>query len=116
MSEVPTLARSAGAGAAAALAWAAFDPVGRRIFGTEFSDVRLVGLPLHLANGALFGVAYRELARRRAVPALAAALVEHVALWPFLGVFDRRAVRDPRAFASSSAGHAVFGLVLGALV
>ena len=116
VSEELTLARSAGAGAAAALAWAAFDPLGRRLFDTEYSDVRLVGLPLHLVNGALFGVAYRELLRRQAFPAVAAALLEHAALWPFLGVFDRRSVRDRRAFVSSGAGHAVFGLVLGALV
>jgi hypothetical protein len=110
-----SLPRAAAAGAAAALAWAAFDPLSRRLFATKYSDVRLVGLPLHIANGALFGVAYRELRRRRPVPAAAAALAEHVAVWPLLGLFDRRAVSDPRAFASSAAGHAVFGVVLGRL-
>ena len=106
---------AAAAGASAALAWAAFEPVSRRLLGTEYSDVRLVGLPLHVANGAAFGVVYAELCRRRPISAVVAALTEHVVLWPLLALFDRRAARDPRAFASSGLGHVVFGVTLGAL-
>jgi len=96
--------------------WAACEPAIRRVLRTSYSDTRLVGLPLHLANGALFALAYRELQRRRNAPAVAAALAEHVALWPLVGLFDRAAARDPRAFAGSAAGHAVFGAVLGRLL
>ena len=108
-------ARTAAAGAVASLVWAAVEPPVRRAFGTEYSDVRFVGLTLHVANGAVFALAYRELRRRRRVPALAAALVEHVALWPVVALVDRDG-RDPRAFVSSGIGHAVFGVVLGRLL
>lgn len=103
---------SAVAGAAAALVWAAADPLTRRAVRTDYSDVRLVGLPLHVANGALFGVVQSRLR----INAVALALVEHVALWPLLGLFDRDAVKDPRAFAKSGADHALFGAVLELLV
>jgi hypothetical protein len=99
------------AGAASALVWAALDPVARRVFRTSYSDVRLVGLPLHLGNGAILGI-IRSRLRKNAV---ALALLEHVALWPLLGLLDREAVRDPRAFAKSGTEHAVFGVVLGML-
>ena len=108
--------RAAAAGAGAALVWAAAEPGVRRLLQTNFSDVRLVGLPVHVANGALFGVAYGELRSRRAVSPVVAALAEHVALWPALAVFDRAAVRDPRAFASSGLCHAIFGVALGGLL
>jgi hypothetical protein len=108
--------RTAVAGAAAALTWAAAERQIRRVLRTQYSDVGLVGLPMHLANGAAFALAYRELRRRRDVPALAAVLAEHVALWPLVALLDRDAARDPRAFASSAAGHALFGLVLGRLL
>ena len=108
------MARAALAGAGAALVWAAFEPFGRRLVRTTYSDVALVGLPVHVANGALFGIAYDELLRRRGVGTVTAALAEHVALWPLVGVFHPRAARDPRAFASSGLSHAVFGLALAA--
>jgi hypothetical protein len=108
--------RSAVAGAAAALTWAAAEPEIQRVLRTQYSDVGLVGLPMHLANGAAFALAYREPRRRRDVPAVAAALAEHVALWPLVALFDRGAARDPRAFASSAVGHALFGAVLGRLL
>ena len=108
--------RAAAAGAGAALVWAAAEPGVRRLVGTNYSDLRLVGLPVHVANGALFGVVYSEIRSRRKVPAVAAALAEHVALWPALAFLDRAAVRDPRAFASSGICHAIFGLALGRLL
>jgi ribose/xylose/arabinose/galactoside ABC-type transport system permease subunit len=108
--------RAAAAGAGAALVWAAAEPAVRRLVGTDYSDIRLVGLPLHVANGALFGVAYGELRSRREVSPVVAALAEHVTLWPALAVLDRAAVRDPRAFASSGLCHAIFGVALGRLL
>jgi hypothetical protein len=101
--------RPAAAGAIAALAWAAVDPLNRRLFRCEYSDPKLVGLPLHVANGAAFGVVYS----RVKMNAVALALVEHVTLWPLLVFFDREAARSPRAFAKSGVEHAVFGAVLG---
>jgi len=82
---------------------------------TSYSDVGLVGLPLHVANGALFGVVYHQVRRRRPVPAVVAAVVEHVSLWPLVAIMDPAAARSVRAFASSGLGHATFGLVLGRL-
>ena len=99
------------AGVGAALVWAAVDPLSRRLFRTRYSDVYLVGLPLHLANGAVFGVVN---ARVRVGPVLFA-LLEHVTLWPLVGFFDREAVKDGRAFAKSGVDHALFGVVLAAL-
>ena len=113
--------RSALAGAAAALVWGAQEHVDRRVFGCDYSDVELLGRgsrPLgyvvHAANGALFGLAYHELRRRRNVSATGLALAEHVVLWPLIGVVaDRKLVTSPRAFAQSTWRHALFGALLG---
>jgi hypothetical protein len=103
--------RPVAAGAIAALAWAAIDPISRRIFRSDYSDPKLVGLPLHVANGAAFGFVYS----RVKMNAVTLALVEHVTLWPFLAFLDADAARSPRAFAKSGAEHALFGAVLGRL-
>jgi hypothetical protein len=112
--------RAAAAGAVAATVWALQEPLDRRIFRTDYSDVRLVGgLPVHALNGALFGLAF-DFARRR-LPieqrrlALGSALLEHTVLWPLLTFFDRELVTSPRAFAQGLYRHALFGLVLGRL-
>src|SRR6058998_2977683 len=89
--------RSAAAGASAALAWAALEPLDRRLFRSDYSDVALlgkavtrgrawpaVGLAMHAANGAAFGVVLGG--RRGAVPA---ALAEHVGLWSLTRLVDR---------------------------
>jgi len=47
--------------------------------------------------------------------ALALALGEHVASWPFISLVDRGLVTSPRAFAQSTYRHALFGMVLGRL-
>lgn len=104
-------ARFAVAGATAALAWAAVDPLSKRLFRTDYSDVELVGLPVHLANGAVFGLVYG----RVRVNAVALAVVEGVVLWPLVRLFEREAVKSPRAFAKSASEHALFGAILGAL-
>ena len=103
--------RPAAAGALAAVVWAAVEPFNRRLFRCAYSDVQLVGLPLHVANGAVFGMVYS----RVKMNAVALALVEHVTLWPFVAFFDADAVRSPRAFAKSGLEHALFGFVLGRL-
>ena len=135
-------ARSGAAGAAAALVWAALEPVDQRLFRYDYSDVavlgkavterhwRAAGLAMHALNGVGFGLAFHQLRRltdadpRRL--ALAAALTEHVALYPLSWFVDRyhpargqRGVppllRSPRAFGQATLRHAVFGLVLGRL-
>ena len=135
-------ARAAAAGAAGALAWALAEPVDRRVFGNEYSDVaflgkavtrgrgwRAAGYAWHLANGALFGLAFREVRRRSDLPprrlAIGLALAENTTLYPLTLVSDRRhpARRDEdvaplwsrRAFAQATWRHALFGWIVGSL-
>lgn len=135
--------RAALAGAAAALIWAALEPIDERIFRCDYSDVALLGkavtrsrwwlpagLAIHAANGAAFGLVLRDVQRRTGWNprrlSLGAALVEHVSLYPLNFAVDRfhpaRGERglpplatNGRAFAQATFRHAVFGLVLGRL-
>lgn len=130
--------RAATAGAAATLVWAALEPLDKRLFRHDYSDVAvlgkfvtrsrvwpLAGLALHALNGAVFGLAAEELRRRRSVGPVQLALVEHVALFPLGYVADRvhPARGEPglaplfsfRAFGQATVRHAVFGAVLGRL-
>ena len=104
--------RAGAAGPAAAAVWALVEPLDRRLFGCDYSDVRLVGLPLHLANGAAFGVAYDVVRRRYGISAVSRALVEHAVLWPLLGLWKPDIVRSPRAFVQGIVRHLLFGAVL----
>ena len=87
--------RAAGAGALAALVWAALEPLDRRLLRCDYSDVAVLGkavahdrgwlpagLMMHAANGAAFGLAYDTVRRRTGLPAerlaLGLALAEHV--------------------------------------
>jgi len=135
--------RSAIAGAAAALVWAAVEPLDRRAFGCDYSDVALLGkavtggrawpmagLVLHALNGAAFGLAYDAFRLRVAWDprrlALGLALAEHVAFYP-LGYFVDRfhprrgeagvppLLTNARAFGQATARHALFGWLLGRL-
>ncbi len=132
--------RGAIAGAIAAAAWAAQQPLDKRVFRFPFDDVellgkavtrgprwRIVGTAMHLANGAAFGALYANLHGRAArLPAWShgpvAALGEHVASWPATSLTDRyhpaRAElpalrRSGRAFAQATWRHLLFGTVLG---
>ena len=118
--------RAAAAGAVAAVVWGLQEPLDQRLFGCDYSDVlflgrgrRALGFAAHMANGALFGVAFDAVRGRADIDerrlALALALGEHVALWPFISLVDRRLVTSPRAFAQATYRHALFGLVLGRL-
>jgi hypothetical protein len=134
--------RGALAGAAAAGVWAAQQPLDKRVFGYAADDVELLGrlvargpavLPLgtlmHLANGALFGAAYANLAPSVPLPAAARGpvlgLLEHLATWPTTApIMDRlhpaagdlpRLWGSGRAFAQSTWRHVLFGVVLGEL-
>jgi hypothetical protein len=136
-------ARAAGAGAIAALAWAALEPLDRRLFRCDYSDVALLGkavtrgrgwlpagLAIHAANGATFGLAFQALRRRVRVPprrlAVGMALGEHLSLYPLSYFVDRYHPRrgepgipplltNPRAFGQATFRHAVFGALLGLL-
>ena len=111
--------RGALAGAVAATVWGLQEPLDRRVFRCDYSDVELLGFGVHAANGALFGVAFDAVRRRVDVEprrlALCLALAEHVALWPLMAIIDRELVRSPRAFAQSTYRHVLFGVVLGRL-
>ena len=118
--------RAAAAGAVAATVWGLLEPVDRRVFRCDYSDVdlvgrgnRSVGYVVHAANGAIFGLVFDEARRRVAVDqrrlALALALAEHVALWPLLLLVDRRVATSPRAFLQGTSRHALFGVLLGRL-
>src|SRR3954462_14277897 len=74
--------RGALAGAAAAAVWAAQQPLDKRVFVVHSDDAELlgglvargapeyrVGLAIHLADGALFGPVYVNVARSLPVPA-----------------------------------------------
>jgi hypothetical protein len=133
----------AAAGAVAATVWGLLEPVDRRLFRCDYSDVALLGkafaggrgwrplgFALHALNGAIFGLAFEQAQRRLRVPklrlALGMALGEHVALYP-LGYFvDRYHPRrgqdgipalltNPRAFGQATVRHALFGVLLGRL-
>jgi hypothetical protein len=133
--------RGALAGAVAAAVWAAQQPLDRRVFGVAYSDTELLGrwvvpdadwrpagLALHLANGALFGAVYANVAPALPVPASLrgplAGLAEHLATWPGTAALDRvhPAADDlpslwgsGRAFAQAAWRHLLFGAVLGEL-
>jgi len=123
----------------AAAAWAAAEPGARRLFGTPYSDVRLLGRPLsrgrwraaglavHLANGAGAGIAFERLGLRGWKTGVAVFQLENLAAWPLMAVVDRAhpdrtsgvwppLLRNRRVFAQEAAVHALFGAVLGALL
>ena len=133
--------RGALAGAAAAAVWAAQQPLDRRLFGFPHDDTELLGrlvvrsgawqvagLGLHLANGAVFGAAYANVAPSLPVPPALrgplAGLAEHLATWPGTAMLDRvhparsdfpQLWGSGRAFAQATWRHVLFGFVLGEL-
>ena len=99
-----------------------------RVFGVGYSDPELLakpfggsrtlGIPLHLANGAIFGAVYSLAASRLRGPGpvkgLAAGLAEHVATWPTMRFLPGVGLwGNHRAFAQGVWRHALFGAVLG---
>jgi hypothetical protein len=132
--------RAAAAGAVGTIVWSALEPVDRRLFRNDYSDVAVLGkaftrgqgwLPLglavHAVNGAIFGLAYYEIARRssrnRRRLALELALAEHLALFSTGALVDRyhpargekgvERLFSARAFGQATVRHALFGIVLG---
>jgi hypothetical protein len=135
-------ARGAVAGAVAATAWAALEPLAGRALGTGgFSDVRLLGRMVpgagerwpvagalaHAANGAAFGAVFAWAGARGPRAGLAWATAETLATWPGMALVDRvhpdrrsgrwpRLLTSSRVFAQEALMHALFGLLLGTLV
>jgi hypothetical protein len=129
------------AGTVAAAVWAAQQPLDKRVFGTNYDDVELLGklvtrgsgwqgagLAMHMANGALFGAVHALVRPLMPMPPVVAGalagLAEHAAFWPLGRFVDRhhpaRAELEPlsgnrRAFAAAAWRHLLFGLVLGEL-
>jgi hypothetical protein len=130
--------RGAAAGGIAAAAWAAQQPLDKRIFGVDYDDAQLLGrfvapgragyacgLGLHLVNGAVFGAVYANV-----VPAIPgprwlrgplAGLAEHVATWPATALSARLPATSALpalwgswpAFAQATWRHLLFGTVMG---
>jgi hypothetical protein len=133
--------RGALAGTLAAGVWAAQMPLDKRVFGSGFDDVELlgkaftrrrgwpvVGWILHLQNGALFGAVYANVAPHTPLPSWvrgpAAGLAENLSTWPLVALTDRlhpareelpAAFANPRALAQSTWRHLLFGVLLGEL-
>ncbi|HWC27875.1 MAG TPA: hypothetical protein VG474_14895 [Solirubrobacteraceae bacterium] len=133
--------RGAFAGAVAAGVWLAQQPLDKPIFGVDHDDGELlgkaftrgrawpvVGALVHLANGALMGAVYANVAPRMPLPrwsrGAVAALAEHVATWPLTLAVDRvhpardelpPLARSGRAFAQATWRHLVFGVTMGEL-
>ena len=129
------------AGVVAASAWAAQQPLDKRVFGCDYDDVELLGkavtrgpgwyptgLAMHLFNGAIFGAVYANVAPLVPLPSAlrgpVAALSSNVGLWPAGRLSDRfHPARDElttltgnrRAFAQATWRHLLFGVVLGEL-
>jgi hypothetical protein len=139
--ELRRTANGALAGALAAAVWAAQQPLDKRLFGTGYDDVELLGklvtrdagwpaagLAVHMANGAAFGAVY-ALVRpvfpgQPLIAGVSAGLAEHVGFWPLGRLVDRhhpaRNELEPlsgnrRAFYAATWRHLLFGLMLGEL-
>lgn len=133
-------ANGALAGAVAAGAWAAQQPLDKRLSGGRYDDLELLGklvtrdsagwplagLALHLLYGAGFGAAYSQVKPFMPGPPLAraitCALAEHFAGWSLVGLVDRhhparrelpKLAGNRLALAQATWRHLVFGAVLG---
>ena len=139
MSAARTALRGAAAGAVAASAWSAREPLAARAIGTTYSDVRLLGrlaaprrwaiagTAVHAANGAAFGALFALAGRRGVGDGLLWTGVETLATWPGMALMDRihpdrrsghwaALATDRRVFAQEAAMHALFGLLLGLML
>jgi hypothetical protein len=133
-------ARGALAGGVAAAVWAAQQPLDKRLFGVDYDDAELLGrfaapgpagyaagVALHLANGALFGAAYANLAPALPGPRWLhgplAGIAEHLATWPATALAARVPAWEGlpvlwgsrAAFAQATWRHLLFGAILGEL-
>jgi hypothetical protein len=129
------------AGSLAAAVWAAQQPLDKRVFESGYDDVEmlgklvtrgrewpLIGLAIHMANGAAFGAIYSQLRPFAPGPPVAtgvlAGMVEHASSWPLVGLVDTHHPArgdmptlwgNKRALLQATWRHALFGAVLGGL-
>jgi hypothetical protein len=135
--------RAALAGAAAATAWGLLEPLDRRLFRCDYSDIALlgklvtrgrgwrpVGFALHALNGAAFGLVFFEVRRLTGAEgrrlAIGLAQAENLGLYPLSWLVDRYhpargqegvppLLTNPRALGQATVRHALFGVLLGRL-
>jgi hypothetical protein len=133
--------RGAVSGAVAAAVWGLQQPLDKLVFRCDYDDIALLGkaatrgenwyvtgFAIHMANGALFGASYANLAPSLPLPPTTrgpvVALTEHLALWPLAALTDRlhparrelpKLQGNRRAFAQATWRHVLFGVVLGEL-
>ena len=129
--------RGAVVGAVAAAIWTAYDPLLKRAFDTPYADSEMLGpfittgehewlanLVTHMGGGFTFGLLFERLGGAGVKQGVAAAVVENTVLWPAIGILEplhpkRKSGEWPpllhngRAFAAATAGHAIFGVLLG---
>jgi hypothetical protein len=129
--------RGAVVGALAAAAWNAYDPLLKRAFGTPYADSEVLGpfitqgryewlanLVTHMGGGAAFGYLFERFGGNGVQDGVAAAVVENTLLWPAVAVIEQvhpkgrtgewpPLLLNGRAFAAATAGHAIFGALLG---
>jgi hypothetical protein len=118
------------AGAVAAVVWAAQQPLDKKLFGSDYDDVELLGklvtrdsgwqaagLAIHVANGAAFGAVYTLVRPLIPGPAQtagpAAGIAEHFATWPLTALVNPSLAGSRRAFAQAAWRHLLFGFVMG---
>jgi hypothetical protein len=131
------------AGAVAAMAWGLLEPVDKRLFRCDYSDIKLLGslvtrgrlarpagFVIHSLNGAVFGIVFDQVGRRVSTNsrslAFGMAMAEHVGLYPLSYFVDRfhpargeegipPLFSSGRAFAQATVRHTLFGVLLGRL-
>src|SRR6266550_3622579 len=86
--------RAAVSGAAAAVVWAAVEPLDQRVFRCDYSDVALLGKAVTRSRAwPAVGLVLHEARRLTHAPArplaFGMALAEHVLLWPLGALSDR---------------------------
>ena len=139
--ELERTLKGALAGGVAAAAWAAQQPLDKRVFDSSYDDVELlgklvtrdsswpvVGLALHLQNGALFGAAYAQLRPFLPGPPVLrgalAAMVDNFGFWPLVRLTDRyhparrelpELSGNARALLQATWRHLLFGALVGEL-
>lgn len=133
----PEIRSSAAAGLVAGVAWRAFEPQLRRLFGHPYSDPELLtsfitrgrlqpllDYGVQALGGAAFAVVFTRGGGRGTRQAVGASLGENVVLLALSPLVDRyhpdvRTGRwppltgNPRAAAVSLSGHLLYGLLLG---
>jgi hypothetical protein len=129
--------RGAVVGAVAAAIWNGYDPLLKRAFGTPYADSEVLGpfvttgerewlanLVTHMGGGLAFGYLFERLGGHGVKRGVVAAVVENTVLWPAVAVLEqvhpkRKSGEWPpllfnaRAFAAATAGHAIYGALLG---